>query len=306
MEKNTKLMEYTGKKVTFLCTSACNINCEHCYICYRGQRDPNDLLESVKKLKNKYKIMLNGAEVLTNPEYLSSYKEIGQPWVLTNGLALLNPNIIDALIENNIKSVSLSYHFGIHDSISNVKTSQLLDIINIIKVSGLEFRFLTTITSENYQLIPEICNETYEMGAKGIMFTNFMRQGNGINLSKNLILSKDQLKEFFKYIAYVRSIYNKDDLIIERSGTFGRDLDSINDHFSCDCGVDRVYITPDNNVYPCIFLTKPGYEIGKYIDGRIMISNTFENDHNVCITSEICNHDKSFTKTLKRNLLNRQ
>ena len=113
--------------------------------------------------------MLNGAEVLTNPEYLTAYKEIGQPWILTNGLALLNPNIIDALIANNIKSVSLSYHFGIHDNISKVKTSQLLDIINIIKASGLEFRFLTTITSENYPLILEMCNETYEMGARGII-----------------------------------------------------------------------------------------------------------------------------------------
>lgn len=86
------MKEYTGKKVTFLCTSVCNINCSHCYVNYKGKRNPDELLKLVRYLKDKYKIMLNGAEVLTEPEYLKSYKEIGQPWLLSNGLALLNPN----------------------------------------------------------------------------------------------------------------------------------------------------------------------------------------------------------------------
>ena len=54
------------------------------------------------------------------------------------------------------------------------------------------------------------------------MFTNFIRQGNGTNLEK-LILTKQQLKEFFEYLKFVRSLYDKKDLIIERSGTFGMD-----------------------------------------------------------------------------------
>ncbi len=282
------LKEYKGKKVTFLCTSECNINCSHCYICYKGKRNPYELLGLVKSLKDKYKIMLNGAEVLTDPEYLKSYKEIGQPWILSNGLAILNKNIVDQLKSNNIMSVSMSYHFGIQDELSVVKYKQILEIIKILKMNGLNYRFLTTITSKNYYLVEEMCNKSYELGAKGIMFTNFIKQGNGINLDE-LVLTKEQLKVFFKYLKYVRSIYNKRDLIIERSGTFGVDEMSVKNHFNCEFGENRIYITPDNNVYPCLFLTKPGYEIGKLIDGKIMIEEKYENNHDKCLINELCN-----------------
>lgn len=292
------MREYDGKKVTFLCTSGCNINCSHCYVCYKGKRNPDELLELVKHLKGKYKIMLNGAEVLTDPEYLKVYKEIGQPWILSNGLALLDPNIIEKLKTNNITSVSMSYHFGIHDEISVVKYKQILEIIEILKANKLNFRFLTTITSKNYQLIEDMCKESYQLGAKGIMFTNFIRQGNGINL-ENLILTKQQLKEFFEYLKIVRSIYDKKDLIIERSGTFGIDEDSNNNHFCCEFGDNRVYITPDNNVYPCIFLTKPGYEIGKLINGKIMVEEKYENSHDKCLVNELCNKGVQLTKKTK-------
>ena len=70
---SANLKEFEGKKVDIMCTSECNTNCEHCYVCYKGKRNPEELLTLVSYLKNKYKVMLNGAEVLTNPEYLSSY-----------------------------------------------------------------------------------------------------------------------------------------------------------------------------------------------------------------------------------------
>jgi len=53
-----KIEEYDGKKVTFLCTSECNTKCKHCYVSYHGKRDPNQLLEILKNMKNKYKIKL--------------------------------------------------------------------------------------------------------------------------------------------------------------------------------------------------------------------------------------------------------
>lgn len=62
-------------------------------------------------------------EILTNPNYLKAYKELGQPFVLTNGKAfLMNPKkIINNLKENDIKSVSIFYHFGIQDDLSPIK-----------------------------------------------------------------------------------------------------------------------------------------------------------------------------------------
>lgn len=50
--------------------------------------------------------------------------------------------------------------------------------------------------------------------------------------------------------------------MIDRSGMLGKDNNNPNCNFSCSAGKDLVVITP--NVYPCLFLAKPGYEIGKY------------------------------------------
>lgn len=293
------MKEYEGEIVKILCTSKCNIKCDHCLVRYNGERDQDELLEIVKLLKNKYKVLMNGAEVLTNLGYLKAYKEVGQTWIMTNGLELLNPDVIAAIKENNIKSVSLSYHFGMHDDISKVKTDQIKKIIEVIKKNDLEFRFLTTISSLNYQLIVPMCQEAYDIGARGIMFTNLIRQGNGVNLDNHLFLSQEQINEFFNYLRYVRSIYKKDDFIIERSGTFGKDEESLKNNFSCNCGTNRVYLSPDNKIYPCVFLTGLGCEIGMFIDGKIMIYDDFYHDESKCAACEICNNGKSFSKVLQ-------
>lgn len=293
--------EYRGEIVKILCTSKCNSRCEHCLVCYKGARDPDELVEIVKNLKNKYHVVMNGAEVLTNLEYLRAYKELGQSWIMTNGLALLDPKTIIALHDNDIKSVSMSYHFGMHDEISNVKTDKLKDIINIVKNNDLNFRFLTTISSLNYHLIESMCKEAYDMGAKGIMFTNLIKQGNGNDLDNSLFLNSEQVKEFFERLNNVRSIYNKSDFIIERSGTFEKDETSLNNHFYCNCGINRVYLSPDNNIYPCIFLTGSPYEIGKYVDGKLMVYENISHDTDKCIAKEVCNDGKQFSKVLKYN-----
>lgn len=287
------MKEYNGKELIIMACSNCNANCTHCYISYKGNRTHDELLSIVKKLKNKYNININGAEVLTNPEYLKSYNEINQPYVLSNGkVFLIDKDICHKLKENNITSISLSYHFGIHDNLSPVKIKDLDKIITIIKENNFQFRLMTTITSENYKLIPYMCEQAYLLGARGIKFTNFIQQGNGKNLNDTNILSEEQINEFFKLLTVERKKYSKDELIIERCGTFGKNTFSSHDNFCCDCITDSVVLTPDNNIYPCIFLAHPGNEIGKYKDGCIYIEEAYENSHDKCIAKEICNEHK--------------
>jgi sulfatase maturation enzyme AslB (radical SAM superfamily) len=62
-----------------------------------------------------------------------------------------------------------------------------------------------------------------------------------------------------------------------------------------------VVITPDNNVYPCLFLVKPGLEIGKYINDKILLKNKIDNDGDLCLAQELCNksNNKVLSKILK-------
>lgn len=290
------MVEYKGKKVIIMCCSCCNLNCEHCYISYEGNRTPDDLLDIVRNLKDKYEIALNGAEVLTNTGYLKSYQELGQKYILSNGLALsMNPKIVDTLLEHGIESISISYHFGIHDQISLISSKELEEVFKALKERGFNFRLMTTITTKNYHMIEEMCDKAHELGAKGIYFTNFMLQGNALNIEdENLILNKEQINSFFKQLMKCRDKYSKDELLIERDAGFGKNNLSTHDNFNCPSVCNLIVLTPDNNIYPCIFLAKPGNEIGIYKDGKIyidekLLSEVSRYNGETCFAKEICN-----------------
>ncbi len=287
------MKEYNGKEVIIMASSICNVKCNHCYISYNGNRTPEELLSIVKCLKDKYNLNINGAENLINLEYLRSYNEINQSFVLTNGMVFLtNEETCKKLKDNNITSVSLSCHFGIQDDLSPIKMKDLNKIINVLKNNDLQFRLMTTITSENYKLVPYMCEQAKKLGAKGIKFTNFIQQGNGKNLDNKIVLNDEQIKIFFELLTEERKKHDINELIIERCGTFGKNYLSINDNFYCDCITDSVVLTPDNNVYPCVFLAQSGNEIGKYEKGCIFIDDDYKNDHGKCIAKEICNEHK--------------
>lgn len=294
------MVEYNGKKVIIMCCSSCNLNCEHCYISYEGNRTAEDLLDVVRNLKDKYEIALNGAEVLTNLDYLKAYQELGQKYILSNGLAISrNPKTIDKLLEHGIESISISYHFGIHDQISLIPSKELEEVFKKLKEKDFNFRLMTTITTENCHMIEEMCDKAYELGAKGIYFTNFMLQGNALNIEdRDLVLSDEQINSFFKQLMKCREKYKKEDLLIERDAGFGRNTLSTHDNFNCTSICDLVVLTPDNNVYPCIFLAKPGNEIGVYQDGKIyidekLLSTVQQYNGLTCFAKEICNEGKA-------------
>lgn len=289
------MIEYEGKKIIIMVCSKCNINCKHCYISFSGNRKPDELLTLVKKLKKQYEININGAEILTEPEYLKSFKEIGQNFVMSNGLVFLqNPSICKELRSNGIDSVSLSYHFGIQNKVSLVSYEEFKRIIEIIKNSDLNFRLLTSITKNNYLLVDMMCEEAKKMGARGIKFTNFINQGNAIKLKQDYILNDNEIQEFLIKISKIREKYDKSDLIIERCGTFGKS--NVKDNFHCDSIKNLIVITPDNNIYPCVFLAKPGYEIGKMVDYKIYLNDDYDTECDKCLSKEICNNKKQLIR----------
>lgn len=63
---------------------------------------------------------------------------------------------------------------------------------------------------------------------------------------------------------------------------------------------NQVILTPDNNLYPCIFLAKPGYEIGRLIGDTLWINDEWLNinDGNQCYAKEICNEGRKLLKKI--------
>lgn len=282
------MFEYEGKNVIIMLCSSCNINCKHCYIKYKGNFDLENLRQLYNSLKGKHFIILNGTEPILFSEYYEVFKENSQQRILTNGLELINnPSIYDSLKGNGITEIALSYHFGIQDDISYVKSSMLDSLIEDLIKNGFNIKLMTTISSDNYKEIDNMCFKAHELGAKTIKFTNYIFQGNAQKNSKNKVLTQDQINYVLEEIENARLKYDVNDLRIERCGTFGKNETKPNS-FECLACNDMAVITPDLKVYQCVFDIDKGNEIGFVQNGKIMIYDNYKNV------------DKTYCKVLKK------
>lgn len=291
-----EVLEYRGKVVTLMLCSACNINCKHCYISFGGNRTIEELDVIVPNLlASGYRVDLNGAEVLTNPEYLKFYKMTNNTELMTNGLAIYeNPELIQKIKENGITTVAISYHFELHDIVSKVPKEIVLKVIQLCLENGLKILINTTISNTNFNNVENMCETAISLGATAIRFTNFVKQGNVLkNEIVDYALSQEQIDFFFKNLKEMRTKYSRETLYIHRSGLFDIDKCNSNSHFVCTAGYDDVTITPDNMVYPCIFLAKKGFEIGKYEDGIVKINKCFHNNGQHCCAAQILNRGEN-------------
>ena len=286
--------EFNGNRIIIMTCSDCNTKCKHCYISYRGNFNANELYNICKHLSKKYWVQLNGTEILLHKDYFDSIQLVKQNFILTNGIQFQRePQIIKEIAKIGIKYVGISYHFGIHDDISSVDEKIIQDDIYRLKSEGIQPDMRVTITKENLKLVPDMCLRALELGVRRIKFTNYLRLGSAENLSSQQILMKEDLEEFFSILNLMRDKYPEDILRIRRCGSFGNDDNSRRKcNFNCLACTDTVVMTPDYKIYPCIFLSKPGFEIGKMIDGKIIIFKDIQHTGKICLAQQVSNYGK--------------
>lgn len=209
--------EYKGNCVMIMCCSDCNTRCKHCYIGYSGNFSGKDLYDLSENLTKKYIVRLNGTEIILHQDFFPTLKLIGQDKIITNGLEIhRNPSVLEKLKANGINWVAMSYHFGIHETISRVSKNIILDNIKLLKENGFITEIFTTISQKNYNDIIEFAKEAYKLGVNYIKFTNYLRIGNAINLSNDNVLSDEEIQTFFKKLNEARKMFSKDALYIRR------------------------------------------------------------------------------------------
>ena len=140
-------------------------------------------------------------------------------------------------------------------------------------------------------LVEEICQKAFDLSVDEIHFTNFIYQGNSKkNNFKQQILTEDQILEALKQINEQRKKYDIKTLKITRCGSFGNVIGSKN--YYCDGGIGDIVITPDNKVYPCIFLAGiEKYKIGEYVDGNVVFGKKVNHDCKHCFAKQILNEN---------------
>lgn len=287
--------EFEGENVTIMSCSNCNIKCKHCYISYKGNFEAEDLYKMCEDMSQKYKILINGTEVILHPEYFKCFKDfkLENHRIMTNGIEILrNEDVLDKLKESGIEKVSVSYHFGIQSKISVITEEQLKEIIRLAKKHGFGVQIMVSLNKDNYKDLLKMCNEAEKLGAYSIRFTNFLKMGEANNM-EDVYLGQEELQDFFELLNKARSIYDEKNLRISRCGSFGNDNYHAN-NFKCPAGINNVAITPNKKVYPCNFLVKEGYEIGEVINNKIYINRQMEHNGKECIAQKIYNDNKEF------------
>lgn len=87
------------------------------------------------------------------------------------------------------------------DTLSLIKSYMLEEVFELLKQNNFNFRLMTTITSNNYMILEEMCDKSIELGAKGLFLTNYILQGNAINHEKDgLVLNAEQINAFFEQL----------------------------------------------------------------------------------------------------------
>jgi len=279
-------------KVVLMVNSECNMKCTDCYIPYKGHRDPEETLETVMELQDKgISVIIAGSETLLNRDYLKSYKQTGQGYLLTNGVLLHgDESLYDQLREHEIEKIALSMHFGIEKIIKSFPEKKVAKVLEEANKRGFITQISTTITSMNYKMIEEMCKKASGYGADILHFNRFIRLGRGLNLPK-LSINQEQVEEFFRQVTEMRKIYPKSTLEIDLQGSLGPRTGSkgeimARENSYCPAGRDLIAIDPHNYVYGCPLTMNSC--IGRYENNRIVIErDLLEGRRDTCIANLI-------------------
>lgn len=290
-----------SKTITIMTCSACNENCNHCYISYKGNKRAEEIKDMMISLQGQgWQVMLNGSEPLLFDGFLELYGMADQDKIFSNGKIILQkPELIQKIVKAGLKRICLSYHYGVQDQWSNVSLEEVEQVAKMCKSSGLDVCLMCSLCQENYLLLDEICKKAKELNVDEVHFTNFICQGNAVKrgLQKH-ILSEEQILIALKKINELREKYDIDDLKITRCGSFGNNIGSKN--YYCDAGITDYVITPDNSIYPCIFFAGiPEYKLGEYSNGKLNLTKKCNHNCSGCFAKDILNYKKEIPELIQ-------
>lgn len=278
-------MKYIDNKPEYIvlyATTDCNHKCSHCFLGHSMNWDPDELEKIAEYFSLKCLVHINGAEPLLNLRYLKAYKAAKQKFIFSNGLVFLKDDVektLFALRENGITEVRLSNHFQASSTLNSVKPNLVESVAKLLISNGFEVHYNSTVTSENYRNIEENCELAYKIGVKRIKFFPLKSIGRASNMT-DLGLTFDEMKVFYKKLQEVRKHYDISDFSIKVSG----DLAGISDKFTCTYGNHSYAITPDKQIYGCVYSISNLPPIGKLLDDcTIMIDNGISHDCKKCL-----------------------
>ncbi|MBL7147511.1 MAG: hypothetical protein ISS82_01670 [Nanoarchaeota archaeon] len=273
----------------------CNMNCKHCYMKFQKRKSRfRDLNSAKKDIKNLilqgYKVNLRGTEILLNPKFLSLFPLAKQNYIQTNGKILYKNNSFFKKIKKaKIKKIILTYPTE-PKNIINISKKVVEEVIKIGSKGGFNMivdfiitKNISKIFQKDSNYFKKLCNKLRSIGAHELRFVRLIPFSKEL---KKICPSESETKKIIEESVKLESYY-KGKFNVTRAGQMGffdlrRNLKekycNIKVHppekskiMDCPGGIKLFIIDLDNKVYPCLYLMNSPYQIGKFINGKIVL-----------------------------------
>lgn len=206
--KRTNKRTVTRRGVMWL-GQTCNLRCFFCYFVDRikNAHHPEHPFMSLDKAKQICKTLrefygntsidIQGGEPTIHPDILELIRycdEIGlYPTLITNGLHLAKPGVIEKFKEAGVRDFLVSLH-GIGESHNQVVQrkdayEKIIKAIELMREHEIPFRFNCTMSAPVVSVLPEIAQKAIDYGALAvnfIAFNPFGDQETGVRTAENV------------------------------------------------------------------------------------------------------------------------
>ncbi|MBS4536736.1 anaerobic ribonucleoside-triphosphate reductase activating protein [Clostridium sp. D2Q-14] len=217
MEKSS-FIDYPDKISTVLFIKGCNFKCPYCHNSHIVDNDKSHInIEEIFKFLNKRKkfidaVTISGGEPTLYDDIYDLIKEIKDEGfhvkLDTNGT---NPNRIKKLLENNLLdyiAMDIKTSFDKYEDVVNsiVDVKKIKESIQIIRNSGVDYEFRTTLCKELIDKEDILNIAEYLKGSKKYILQNF-RDGDLVMVGKNKLHPyenekineiKEEIKDLFE------------------------------------------------------------------------------------------------------------
>ena len=272
-------------KVQWKITNRCNLKCKHCYLGKLDQKEltSNELLNIANKIvdSNIMEVTITGGEALLVkelPKIISLFiRNDIKVNIFTNGL-LLNSFEEELYKELKYHPIdSLNYHISIdgcektHDEIRG-KGNYKKTLNNLKKLIDLNYKVTTNtvLSTINYEDIPILYKELYNIGVNRIQISNLIPEGNATD---KMQLKKEQKEKFIIELKRVLDELDNGSKLLYAEMPDEGELESKvflitkngktyleHEKWKCSAGIGKATINYDGEVYCCPFIKK--YPLG--------------------------------------------
>ncbi len=292
------------KTIDYLIDIPCDYNkCTMCYLKSMEfgsipKKSTDTIINDIKILEDSgFSIYTITSDLLMHQDWKKIIQATKKEHILTTGYPLVNnKDMINEIRDLGIKQIVMSTNLPEYAKKLKLPEEPMVRYAtNISKKAGLSVMLAYIINSQNYKDSLAMMKHAKSIGADSIRFFQYLS-----DKDKNLVLNTWQEKRFIQdtYDIQAKGIFKKEELYISRENFPGSHN---NKGAYCTAGINRFTIGLDNNIYPCIFLIKPQFIIGKFDSGIIDLEESYQ-EKIPFLDSEYCKAKEYCKKTLKLKL----